>query len=74
VPGRGLFIILGFPASSTWWTLDPWQAPLIPLAMGRGLSRRIHPVMAAVAPPGGGHCTFSTLLLCGFTPTDDFVL
>jgi hypothetical protein len=30
--------------------------------------------MAAVAPPGGGHRTFSMLLPSGFTPVDDFVL
>jgi hypothetical protein len=42
--------------------------------MGRGLSRRLHPITVAVAPPGGGHRTFSTLLPCGFTPADDFVL
>jgi hypothetical protein len=42
--------------------------------MDRDLSRRLHPIMAVVAPPGGGHHTLSTLLPCGFTPIDDFVL
>jgi hypothetical protein len=45
-----------------------------PSRHGSGLSRRLHAITTVVAPPGGGHRTLSTLLPCGFTPTDDFVL
>jgi hypothetical protein len=35
-----------------WWTFDLLQAPLIPLTMGRGLSRRLLPVLGWGDPVG----------------------
>jgi hypothetical protein len=43
VPGRGLFVVLDVPASSTWWTYTPYLHPLTPLAESRRLRGRSLP-------------------------------
>jgi hypothetical protein len=62
----GLFVVLGVPALTSWWTFVPWLPPLIPLAKRRGLRERPLPTpgwdelgerVATPMPVSSGHST-----------------